>query len=283
MKRYCFYLAVYFFCIAGCTSVKETMPFAIVTSTSEFPPLLQRSDSIKSITPEAFEAHIFSAGNGMQLPFRYLEPKHIGSLRKYPLVIVFHGSGAVGMDNKAQVGVFMKMWASEKIRANYPAFVIAPQFPERSSNYSQDSSRNTLSSYSTPGVDAALELIDSIVAANPNVNKHKVYVMGFSMGASTTVNAMISRPDFFAAGVAYAGIPNFQGEDQLMNMPLWIIHGNKDFENPFQGDSLFYKEMSAKGARKLRFWELDKVEHEITPGFFATDEIPKWFFKQRKK
>jgi predicted peptidase len=283
MKRYCFYLAACFFCLAGCTSVKETRPFAIVTSAGEFPPLLQKADSIKSITPDAFEAHLFSAGNGMQLPFRYLEPKHIGSLRKYPLVIVFHGSGAVGTDNKTQVGVFMKMWASEKIRANYPAFVVAPQFPERSSNYTQDSSRNTITSFSTKAVDAALQLIDSIVLANPNADKRRIYVMGFSMGASTVVNAMILRPDFFAAGVAYAGIPNFQGEEQLMNTPLWVLHGNKDPENLFEGDSLFYKEMSAKGAGKLRFWELDKVKHEVLPEFFATDEIPKWLFKQRKK
>ena len=219
----------------------------------------------------------------MQLPFRYLEPKRIGSLRKYPLIIVFHGSGAVGTDNKAQMGVFMKMWASEKIRANYPAFVIAPQFPERSSNYSQDSSRNTLTSYPTQSVDAALQLIDSIVLANPNADKRRIYVMGFSMGASTAVNAMILRPDLFAAGIAYAGIPNFQGEQQLIDIPLWIIHGNKDMENLFEGDSLFYKEMSAKGAVRLRFWELNEVKHEVIPEFFATDEIPKWLFSKKRK
>jgi predicted peptidase len=65
------------------------------------------------------------------------KPNH-KSEDKYPLVVVYHGSGAIGTDNNVQLGLLHKLFASPEIQSKYPAFVLAPQFPTRSSDYKTD-------------------------------------------------------------------------------------------------------------------------------------------------
>jgi predicted peptidase len=115
-----------------------------------------------------------------------------------------------------------------------------------------------------------------------DIDSNRIYVMGFSMGGSTAMNAISLRPDLFAAGVSFSGIPDFDGEAAFTKVPLWIIHGNADVENPFASDSLLYKELKAKGAPKLLFWEMDKMGHEV-PKQLSTDTLVEaWLFSKRR-
>ncbi|RZL39020.1 MAG: hypothetical protein EOO96_01595, partial [Pedobacter sp.] len=61
--------------------------------------------------------------------YRLLKPK--STSKKLPMVIVFHGSNAVGNDNTSQLGILAKLFAAEEIQTKYPAFILAPQFPLR--------------------------------------------------------------------------------------------------------------------------------------------------------
>lgn len=204
--------------------------------------------------------------------YRLLSPSHTAPSATYPLVLVLHGSGAVGTDNIAQQGVLVKLWAQEDIRNKYPAYILAPQFPQRSSNYMLDSSRNVLVSKPDVSVNTVLQLIDSLKKVLP-VNNRKIYVIGFSMGASTALNSVALRPGLFAAAISISGIPDFKRNSKT---PVWLIHGNADHENPFSSDSLFYKTMHD---RHISFWEIDELEHEVYPELYMTDAIPKWLFK----
>jgi predicted peptidase len=188
----------------------------------------------------------------------------------YPLILMLHGSGAIGTDNITQLGVLVKLWAQPDIRTKYPAYVLAPQFPQRSSNYTSDSARNVLVSAPDQSVSTVLQLIDSLKKVLP-INR--IYVIGFSMGASTALNALALRPDLFAAAVSVSGIPDFK---RTRKVPLWLIHGNADQENPFSSDSLFYKTMHD---RHMKFWEIDQMEHEVYPALYMSDAIPKWLFR----
>ena len=202
--------------------------------------------------------------------YRLLSPPD--TTATYPLVVVLHGSGAVGTDNITQQGVLVKLWAQPDIRTKYPAYVLAPQFPQRSSNYTLDSTRNVLVSAPAPSVNTVLHLIDSLKKVLP-INGRKIYVIGFSMGASTALNALALRSDLFAAAISVSGIPDFK---RSRKTPLWLIHGNADHENPFNSDSLFYKTMHD---RHIQFWEIDQLEHEVYPELYMSDAIPKWLFK----
>lgn len=237
----------------------------------------RKADSIKSAirltSPGAFEELSFRT-----VRYRMMKPLSLQQHKRYPLVLVLHGSGAVGTNNITQMGILPKLWAQPHIRQNYPAFVVAPQFPERSSDYVMDSSRHTLVSVPGPNTNTVLALVDSLKKVLP-VDDRRIYVIGFSMGASSVFNSIGLRPDLFAAGVAISGIPDFDHLPALEATPLWVIHGNADTENPYRTDSILIRTLQG---RRLRTWEIDQLQHEIYSELYTTDILPEWLFSHAR-
>jgi predicted peptidase len=192
--------------------------------------------------------------------------------------LVFHGSGAIGTNNTSQMGVLSKMWLLPENREKYPVYVLSPQFPIRSSNYHLDESRNVKASESNEHLDLVLKSIDSLII-NENIDRDRIYVMGFSMGGATTSNAISKRPDLFAAAINISGISQFDKIDELLRLPIWIIHGSLDTDNFPQSNFRFFDEMKHKG--KVFLWEYkDKYHNNILSEL--VDEIPKWLLKQHQ-
>jgi predicted peptidase len=129
-------------------------------------PPLDRSPAA-AISADDFVAGSFTARDGTTLPYRLLTPAHIEPGRRYPLIVQFHGSGAIGSDNRAQVerDFAARAWAIPAIRARHPAFVLVPQFPVRSANY--DDPMVPRSAVAAPALGAALELVDAVIARQP--------------------------------------------------------------------------------------------------------------------
>ena len=76
-----------------------------------------------SITADDFASGSFTASDGTVLPYRLLAPASMEPGRRYPLVVQFHGSGAIGSDNRAQIegDLAARAWAVPVLRARYPA------------------------------------------------------------------------------------------------------------------------------------------------------------------
>ena len=258
----------------SCT--QKIVPYKLV---SDFNYSSQTLAEIKNVNIDLFDTSQFTK-NGIEIKYRFLKPEKLSNSddKYYPLVIVLHGSGEIGTDNKVQMGLLAKIWATEKYQAKYPAFIVVPQFPKRSSSYIKDSSSNLPTSQAQPALQTLISLIDSL-KYNLKIDTKRIYLVGFSMGASTAMNALAQRKDLFAAAVAFSGIPDFLSN--LVNKPLWIIHGNADDVNTFSSDSLFYKQMKVKKAKQIKFWEIDKLKHEVPLSLITTAEIPKWLFKQK--
>lgn len=236
-----------------------------------------RIAKIKAIDNEVFEAGSFTGRGTPTINYRLLKPEQENTA-KVPLIIVFHGSGAVGKDNIAQLGILAKLWAMPEIKSNYPAYVVAPQFLTRSSNYVEDKQRGVLTSVAQPCLETALQLIDSL-KTSLNIDLTRIYAIGFSMGGSSVTNVLSARPDLFAAGISISGIPQFDKAKTLSNTPLWLMHGNLDTENPFASDAQLYKEIK----HKTRFWEFDgKAHNDIFSSLILDEAIPQWLFKHKK-
>jgi predicted peptidase len=236
---------------------------------------------IRFIGNENFDSASFTGRNAIEINYRLLKPLHNDTTKKFPLVVVFHGSGSIGNDNKSQLGVLVKLWASPANREKYPAYVLAPQFPSRSSNYVLDKRRNVLVSSPQPCLQTALQLIDSL-KHTLNIDEKRIYLVGFSMGGSTVINALSAQPSWFAAGVSISGIPQFTEVKTLSTIPIWLMHGNLDTENPFECDKLFYKEVSVKN--KTRFWEFENTRHDdIFSIVILGENIPEWLFSKKRE
>lgn len=233
---------------------------------------------IRNLEISEFKEGEFS-DNNIKLKYRLLLPSNVKVKKKYPLVVIFHGSGAIGTDNKKQLNALVKNWIVPKNLKKYPSYVLAPQFPIRSSNYHVDLQRNVLASESNEYLDLLLKSVDSM-KLNMNIDESRIYVIGFSMGGSTTMNALSKRPDLFAAGVNISGISEFDKIDELKDIPLWFVHGSLDTDNLPKSNLKFFDEMKPKG--KIFFWECKDKWHNNIVSKELINYIPKWLFKQRK-
>jgi predicted peptidase len=241
----------------------------------------QKVMALRSIPVEVFDSLVFENKSG-RLPYRFLRAPEPGA-KKYPLVIVFHGSGAVGTDNRGQVGILAKYFADSLNRRAFPAFVIVPQFPSRSSNYVMDSARAVLRSIMQPCGEMALALIDHY-RHDPRVDTNRIYVVGFSMGASTVTNVISRHPEWFAAAISISGIPQFDQLDRLQKFPLMLIHGNADNENPIDSDRRFFREISQKKSAKTSLIEYNGLGHnEMQQEIVTRTNWAEWLFGQVNK
>lgn len=265
--------------ILSCNKSIHTFGKAKIEKSVDSIYLKRRIAEIKGLNTDIFTKGSFKGAGDTPIVYRLLKPKSTN--RKLPLVIVFHGSNAVGNDNTSQLGILAKLFATDEIQAKYPTFVLAPQFPSRSSNYVLDHSRNVLTSVPQPCIKTALQLIDSL-KNTLNIDEKRIYLIGFSMGASSVINALSLKPDLFAAGISISGIPQFEKVKTLTNIPIWLIHGNMDTENPYNSDEKFFEEV--KYNNRTRFWEFDNLAHnDIFAPAILTDELPKWLFKFKRK
>lgn len=261
-----------------CSTSKKQFGQTIIENTADTTLSKQAVLKIRSLDNDIFDSATFAGNEQIVIHYRLFTPTQ-KNIEKYPLVIIYHGSGAIGTDNKSQLGILPKLFSSQEIQIKYPAYILAPQFPTRSSDYVMDTVRNVLQSTPRPCLNSLLHLIDSL-KSSWNVDSNRIYVVGFSMGGSTVINSLSARPDLFAAGISISGIPQFDKIQELTTIPIWLIHGIDDTENPINSDEQFYKEKEAK----IRFWKLKATTHD---NVFTTqilgETLPKWLFKQHKK
>lgn len=254
--------------------------YELVTTPVDQAAAEQQKQAILQLSNDLFIPGTFKGSNKESIVYRLLPPAGQDKSRKYPLLVIFHNSGRIGTDNTAQLDVLVKYWAQDAIRKRYPAYVLAVQFPVRSSNYTTIPG-NLMTSVAAPCVQSALQLTDSLLKVLP-ADPHRVYTLGFSMGASTANNAMMARPELFAAGICISGIPAQESVQPLRRMPVWLVHGNKDNENPIPADKAWYKKMLQAKNQQVRFWEIECLEHKIYAPLYTTEALPQWLFAQKR-
>lgn len=237
-------------------------------------------DVFSSIQPGLFGQGIFTASDGTVLPYRILTPLKLAPGVRYPLVLQLHGSGGIGSDNLQQLDRLAKSWAMPEIRAKYAAYVLLPQFPVRSANYGPPSAEQYAEH--SPALIAALELVEKF-AQEKTVDSARIYALGFSMGGSAAWLAPTLKPGLFAAIIPISGIaPPNAAADALQDVPIWVMHGNADAENPIVADRRLSNFMRQRGGQRIFFREYAGLEHQLHadlyPGYWWRD----WLFEQRR-
>lgn len=236
---------------------------------------VQTKTKANELSGAAFLKGSFASGT-ITLPYRLLLPPAGNTVQKYPLVIILHHSGKIGSDNEAQLDPLAKTWLREPVRNQYPAYVLAPQFAQRSSNY--DPENGILVSKPSADVALVLELISLLEQQYPDIDRSRIYLMGYSMGGSTAQNLMSLDPQRFAALVSIAGVPDVSALQAFLHKPIWLIHGLQDDDNPCSGSAYLFQKL--KGNKRLLFTTYAQLNHSnITVPFLQSDAIAKWLFR----
>lgn len=235
--------------------------------------------TVNSLNTAAFVKKIFDKDD-IRIPYRLLKPKKNTANLKYPLVLTFHNSTRIGSDNENQLEPFARIWLRPEIYTRYPCYVVAPQFSRRSSDYEENKDGIQISKPSKD-VFALTDLIKDIEKEYPDIDQNRIYLMGYSMGASTAQNLLNIAPRKFAAMVSVAAVPDFSNLKGLKNKNIWLIHGEKDEDNPYIGSLELFNALSSD--KNLTFTTFSNLNHNtITIPFLLTDEIPKWLFDQHQ-
>jgi predicted peptidase len=221
------------------------------------PPHTLSPDEAASLRP-AFEHATLPTPTGPGLPYRLLRPQQPtpppAPAKLYPLVIMLHGSGQTGSDNEAQLNNLALAWAQPAIQQQYPAFVAVPQFPDRTANYtpSTENKDHLLASHAGAPLLPLFELVDHLTQTLP-IDPDRVYLVGFSMGASAAWQSLLLHPDKFAAAILLAGIPPERSlAPRFRQIPLLICHGDADPENPYAPDLAMFQALSPKSKARFR-------------------------------
>lgn len=235
--------------------------------------------TLNGLATNKFEKQVYKH-NQKELPYRILLPKNYDKQKKYPLVLTFHNSSRIGNDNETQLEPLARIWMREEIYNQYNCIVIVPQFSTRSSNYVANES-GLLVSKPSEDINLVLELLKSVEQKYQNIDKNRIYLVGYSMGASTAQNILSLAPNLFAGMVAIAAVPDFSNLKAFKNKNIWLIHGQKDIENPYNGSAELYNKI--KENKKVVFTTYSSLDHNnINIPFLLSDEIQKWLFNQRR-
>ncbi|MBA2249218.1 MAG: prolyl oligopeptidase family serine peptidase [Chitinophagaceae bacterium] len=218
---------------------------------------------------------------GDTLNYRQLFPDY-DTIRKYPLVIFLHGSGERGNDNEAQLKWGVMNFATDEAMKMYPAFVIAPQCPERMgwSNFTDNRNNLTMSLQPSKPMELLIALIHDIIKKF-RVDTNRIYITGLSMGGFGTFDAIERYPYLFAAAVPVCGGGDTRRAPSIAHIPIWIFHGAEDAAvDPVL--SLNMVEALTKAGAHPGFTQFPEAGHFSWIGAYSDPLMIEWLFRQHK-
>jgi predicted peptidase len=181
-----------------------------------------------------------------------------------PLIVFLHGSGERGSDlNK------VKAWGPPAIaekNPDFPFMVVSPQVPEGEWWHA-----NLLKG-----------MIDDVLAKY-NVDRHRVYLTGLSMGGYGAWDLAIRYPDYFAAIAPICGGGNPIAVERLKAVPTWAFHGKKDDAVPEQESAKMVAALKAAGG-DVKYSVLPEGGH-VDAWAYAYGEagLFDWFLQHRRQ
>ena len=223
------------------------------------------------------------------LPYRILIPDNYNSQSPFPLLLFLHGAGERGSDNKSQLVHGSFLFKSEDFRNNYPAIVVFPQCPEKSSwanvkrNYDMlngkkfDFFKEISENKQLIMVEKLLDFIQKKYSIDPT----RRYVGGLSMGGMGTFELVARNPDYFAAAFPICGGGNPDWSDLLKTTPFWIFHGEDDGVVSVDFSRKMYEALGKEKA-SVRLTIYPEVNHNSWDNAFAEPDLMHWLFSNKR-
>ncbi|WP_348798831.1 prolyl oligopeptidase family serine peptidase [Flavobacterium adhaerens] len=196
-------------------------------------------------------------------PFWINLPKQEILDNKAPIILFLHGKSLSGTDlNRVKrYGVIRAIERGKEI----PAIVIAPQLAHGSWN-----------------PDKLLQLLE-YVQNNYNTDLSRVYVCGMSLGGYGTFDFAGKYPDKITAAVAICGGGNTKDACNLSKIPMWVIHGNKDYIVPISESKKMVKAIqTCNPDANLTFTIVKGGNHGSVESYFREDVIYNWMLEKTK-
>ncbi len=237
-----------------------------------------RKQQIIDSVIDKFEAKTFSNG-AFRLPYRLHRPEHVHFSQSYPLIMMMHGTGGCGNDNREHL--FVTALMKEHIDWDN-CFVLAPQCPVNQKWITVDSWDGKGYDYSrlTPAMGAAMSILEFVLNYEP-VDRRRCYIGGGSMGGYAAWELLARYSWLWAAGFPICGGGDVALAPQWAQIPVWTFHGAKDPTVPVSGTRKIVAALQALNA-PVKYTEYPEAAHDAWTSALATEELYTWLFNQRR-
>lgn len=239
------------------------------------------ANTLMNSTTPRLDSNIFGkyhllCGDGRTMYYRLFKPATTPG-KKYPLLIYYNGSNNEGSDNTSQLlaTVSPRLYALPEIQKQYPCYIAVPQLP---ANLGKD--------WKTIAAAEHKEVYTLLLKSYPDIDQKRIYLAGFSAGASLVYLELSLNPDFFAAGLAADGtadIANWPAIYAAHYIPLLMFcGGSKDPINPARNGLVIEKTAEALGG-KLTCVSFPNLDHwQVGNTFMQEPGVLDWLFAQHK-
>lgn len=186
--------------------------------------------------------------------------------RPWPLILYLHGRSLRGndLDRVKRYGIpaFLdRGWA-------LPFVIVAPQLPS--------------GGWDRPHL--LLPILEEVLDLYP-IDRDRVYLTGFSMGADGTWLLALAHPEPFAAAVpisAWTPDPDRVDLSVLEGLPVRIYHGTADDITPFERAKAMARAMAREGL-DVRFTPLEGGGHGIVNDVYGESVFYRWLLERRRQ
>ena len=220
---------------------------------------------------------------GRTYRFQVFVPADFTPATRWPVLVDLHGNGAQGEDGIRQTAHML----GEQIRMSRGHFRFITVFPQAVSG----------SNWLDPVMQEMVLAETDRTISEFKGDEARVYLSGFSMGATGAYRIAARWPKRFAALIAIAGVVEFvrmPGRDgldskvfsslakQLESIPTWIFHGEFDKEIPPAQSRQLYVELKKLGA-PVTFTEYAATTHgPAAEKAYAEDKLWTWLLAQHR-
>ena len=126
--------------------------------------------------------------------------------------------------------------------------------------------------------DSLDTMLDYVLETFPEIDKDRVYVMGYSAGGGATWRWINQSPDRFAAA-APCGFTGGSAQDdakKLTKLPIWAMAGGDDGKNP-AGIRNMVERLQSVGNGNVKHTEFEGADHRTGgKAVFGTVELVDW-------
>jgi poly(3-hydroxybutyrate) depolymerase/lysophospholipase L1-like esterase len=234
-----------------------------------------------ALRADDYEPRTFTSPDG-KLPYCLLKPKDFDASKKYPLVLLLHGAGERGDNNKDQLKWGAKNFLNPEVREKYPAFVLVPQCPKDKKWVEMDWGGAAGTAPEDPGLTQKLMLatLEAVQKEFP-IDPDRLYLTGLSMGGYGTWDLITRFPDKFAAAAPICGGGDKTKAAAAKPVPVWAFHGDADnVVMPVRTTDMVAALKAAGGNVAVTLYP--GIGHDSWTSAYAEPNFFPWMFAQRR-
>lgn len=198
------------------------------------------------------------------IPFRFKK----AASKNAPLLIYYHGAGALGHDNFKQFFEFINLTPISKLPDCNILIPQATHGVNYSSNGTEKYVKNTVS-------------LVNILQQKFNADVNRTYCYGTSFGGCCVWSAVALYPSVFAAALPVMGsLLQYKKYIPVLNkytVPIWIVHASNDKNVTCLIDDYVYEQLKIINPN-MRYTRSDKYGHKLAQKFYRREPFLQWLF-----